>query len=271
MNTKIIIDTKMCCKINISELKDIKTTPEVDEVVQPKDIEKIKTIFNIIADDLLNLYQTDYTTTLILTITSASIEINLTKGYPFHYKYSNMDGIIRNVYHRFNYDACTSEKAIINLLNDSINRIYKDHESISKNYSSIRDKQGFYLNLKKIDNLLFGENKLVKKFSYIDSIYACNRHDAYKFGHIEVSLQAEKEQCILYINFGKLMLSVSKNGVIIRKKTGLTKYEMIHHYDTYRLNVDELETAFVSYYNLVYEKDYTKISDIVIIEDMMAI
>jgi len=271
MNAKLIIDTKMCCNINISQLKDITIKQSVEEIVQPKDIEKIKTILNVIADDLLNLYQKDYTTTLVLAITTFDITINLTKGYPFHYKYSRGDGIIKNIYHCFNFNSCSNEKVIRRILDDSINKVFQEHQPMARNYSVIADKQNFYLNLKKIDQLLFGENRLFKKFSYIDSTYACDRHETYKFGHIEVSLQVNKDQYIAYISFGKLMLSVSKNGVIIRKKVGITKYEMLHHYDTYRLDPVKIEESFVSYYNYLYDKDYTKIADIVIIEDMIAI
>lgn len=271
MNERLIIDAKMCQNINISQLKNVGFTPNIDEMVQSKDIEKIKTILNMIADDLLNIYQKDYTTTLVLTITNFDITINLTKGYPFHYKYSRGDGIIKNIYHCFNFNTCSNEKVIRKILDDSINIVFQEQQPMAKHYSVIAEKQNFYLNLKKIDQLLFGENKLFKKFSYIDSTYACDRHQTHKIGHIEASLQVDKDQCIAYISFGKLMLSVSKNGVIIRKKVGITKYEMLHHYDTYRLDPAKIEENFVSYYNFLYDKDYTKIADIVLIEDMIAI
>lgn len=272
INDPLMIDAWMTKSINVSELKNVDTSRIENVLYLPEKAEKVKRILNIVADDLINIYNGDYTTEINLEINRTTLTISFKKGYPFYYQESAFDGLQDHINHEFTINECTNDSAVCNILNEIINNKFENNKYFLSRFSTIDDKKGFYENLKIVDKLLFKNDTLFKAFSYLDSFYEDDQNKNHKFGHVAANLYKNESGYYIFLNFGNVLFSISNNGIVLRKKTTTQiKYETVSVHATNNMNIKQLEESFVACYNDEYGTDYTNASDMVLIHDMVEI
>lgn len=270
-NVPLVLKGWMVEDIPVSQLKNVDTSLIDGVLYIPDRPVKLKRLLSVIADDLINIYEGDYATEVTLIVSRETLKISFKKGYPFYYKTSGFEGLVENVTHEFNLKECVDDNAINKMINDNINRQFKNDQYLLDRYSIIAEKQSLYANLKIVDNLLFENNRLFKTFSYLDSVHEQNQYETQKIGHVEANVFTSDSGYYIFFNYGKLFFSISKSDIKIKRKLSANQYSIVSVHNSKRMNIQALEGNFVELYNKEHDTDYTTARDIVLIHDMLEI
>jgi hypothetical protein len=270
-NTPLVLNAWMDQEIQVSQLKNVDTSQIEGIIYLPDRPEKVKRILSILADDLINIYEGDYTTEFHLSMSRETLTISFNQGYPFYYQTSAFEGLVKNLDHEFIISECIDDNTVHNIINKLINEKFQNNQYFLERYSDVKEKQSLYANLKIMDNLLFENNRLVKTFSYLDSIYEKDQYETQKLGHVEANIYTSDAGYYIFFNFGKLFFSISKSDIKIKRKISEKKYGIVSVHSTKKMNTKELEASFVEWYNKEHDTDYTTARDIVLIHDMIEI
>lgn len=270
-NAPLVLNAWMDQEIQVSQLKNVDTSQIEGVIYLPDRPEKVKRILSIIADDLINIYEGDYTTEFHLSMSRETLTISFKQGYPFYYQTSAFEGLVKDLNHEFIISECSDDNAVHNMINKLINTQFQNNQYFLERYSDVKEKQSLYANLKIVDNLLFENNRLFKTFSYLDSVYEKDQYETQKLGHVEANIYTSDAGYYIFFNFGKLFFSISKSDIKIKRKISEKKYGIVSVHSTKKMNTKELEASFVEWYNKEHDTDYTTARDIVLIHDMIEI
>lgn len=270
-NVPLVLQAWMDQEIQVSQLKNVDTSQIEGVIYLPDRPEKVKRILSILADDLINIYEGDYTTAFHLSMSRETLTISFKQGYPFYYQTSAFEGLVENVNHEFIISECSDDNAVHNMINKLINDKIQNNQYFLERYSDVKEKQSLYANLRIVDNLLFENNRLFKTFSYLDSVYEKDQYETQRLGHVEANIFTSDAGYYIFLNFGKLFFSISKSDIKIKRKISENKYGIVSVHSTKKMNTKELEASFVEWYNKEHDTDYTTARDIVLIHDMIEI
>jgi hypothetical protein len=270
-NAPLVLNAWMDQEIQVSQLKNVDTSQIEGVIYLPDRPEKVKRILSILADDLINIYEGDYTTEFHLSMSRETLTISFKQGYPFYYQTSAFEGLVKDLNHEFIISECSDDNAVHNMINKLINAQFQNNQYFLERYSDVKEKQSLYANLRIVDNLLFENNRLFKTFSYLDSIYEKDQYETQKLGHVEANIYTSDAGYYIFFNFGKLFFSISKIDIKIKRKISEKKYGIVSVHSTKKMNTTELEASFVEWYNKEHDTDYTTARDIVLIHDMIEI
>jgi hypothetical protein len=272
MNEPLVLQTRLNETYAISRLKNVDV-----EFVGRFLSEAYKTylvrLLDLLADDLININGGDYETGISFALDDRSLDIGFEKSYPFIFEQGS--GPVKNITYNFSLYEYTDDKDIHQSIDAKIRYTLEETSQswlYEKNFSALPRKQNFYKYLGYADKLLFDEPTLVKKFSYLRTIYE-DPIKTHTIGNITANLITSSDGPMIKISFGWIYMAVTDMGILIRSSKTKEEESTCRAVFSVKDNLkfDAVEQSFLRSYNQIYETEYTDVKDLRIVHDMMEI
>jgi hypothetical protein len=272
MNEPLVLQTRLRDTYAISRLKNVDVEC-VGRFLNKSYKTYLVRLLDLLADDLININGGDYETGISFALDDRSLDIELEKSYPFICEQGNVP--VSYITYNFSLYEYTNDKDIHQTIDNQIRHKFEETSNswfYEKNFSDVSKKQKFYKYLDYIDKLLFDEKTLVKKFSYLKTIYE-DPIKKHTMGNITAIIKSTSEGAMVTVSLGWIYIAVTDMGILIRSSK--TKEEEIMYRTVFnakeRFKYDDVEQSFLRIYNHIYETDYTDVKDLRIVHDMMEI
>lgn len=272
MNEPLVLQTRLSNTYAISRLKNVDVEFVSRFLSESYKIYLVR-LLDLLADDLININGGDYETGISFALDDRSLDIGLEKSYPFIFEQGS--GAVDYITYNFSLFEYTDDKDIHQTIDNQIRNKFEETSKswlYEKNFTDVPRKQKFYKYLGYIDKLLFDENTLVKKFSYLKTIYEdpINKHT---IGNITAIIKKTSDGAMVTVSFGWIYMAITDMGILIRssktKEEESTCRAVFNAKDGFQF--DDVEQSFLRIYNHIYETEYTDIKDLRIVHDMMEI
>lgn len=284
LNGKLVLKKLTEGSFLVSQLKNIDLSFVSGRIFHVKHEEGVRHLLDIFADDLININEGDYETNLKIDIDEYDVAITVQKGYPFIFETHN--GVVESLVYNFRLIDCGNNSSIRDVLDENI-RVHLEDSSNSwyyaKNYSDVEVSQKFYKHLRFIDNILFEENTLVKKFHYLGSLYDEDKK-IHNIGHVKAEVNTGSLYPMVTITYGLIHIAITHVGVLIsgsrskedtlRKifnKEAFESTQIRKVYNKENINFNDVEETFIDIYNDVYNTNHNNTKDLRLVHDMMEI
>lgn len=273
MNEPLVLQTRLSeNKAAISRLKNVDLTHVGKFLTQPYKTYLVR-LLDLLADDLININGGDYETGISIALDDRSLDIGLEKSYPFIFEQGS--GPVSYITYNFSLYEYTDDKDIHQTIDNQIRNKFEETSKswlYEKNFTNVPRKQKFYKYLDYIDKLLFDENTLVKKFSYLKTIYE-DPIKKHTMGNITASIKTTSDGAMVTVSFGWIYIAITDMGILIRSsktKEEENKYRSVFNAKE-DFKFDDVEQSFLRIYNHIYETEYTDVKDLRLVHDMMEI
>ena len=272
MNEPLVLKTRLNNNYAISRLKNV-DVEFIGRFLSESHKNYLVRLLYLLADDLININGGDYETGISFALDDHSLDIGLEKSYPFIFEQgSGQESYITYNFELYEY---TDDKDIHQIIDNQIRNKFEETSKswlYEKNFSELPRTQNFYKHLRYADKLLFDEPTLVKKFSYLKSVY----EDPIKnhiIGNIKADLITNSYGPIIKISFGCIYISITDKGLLIRSfktKEEEEEYRQVFSIKD-NLSFEMFEEYFINLYNKIYDTSYTVVEDLRLVHDMMEI